>query len=88
MSTTTHAESMSTEAETPAQPKKSFFQEEIWGAVLAGPVLGGLVRWLTDWPWWIASAPGAVVIVLILIYEYGWKRRKRKTEAAVGVSSG
>ncbi len=81
MNTTNHPDAMNVDAEAPTQPKKSEFREEIWGAVLAGPVLGGLVRWMTDWPWWIASAPGVAAIILILIYAYGWKRRRRDAGA-------
>lgn len=55
------AMSTDTESTAPAQKKGDFW---VWAGVLFGVAEINLIRWLTDWPWWIYSAPAVGVGVI------------------------
>ena len=64
----------------PQAGKQRKFWRGTWGGVLAAAVVSKLIRQLTDWPWWIVSATGIVMMAAILVYEWS-KRRRVKAEA-------
>lgn len=77
MNTTIYPDTMSSDAEPTAPQRESWMMT--WGPVLTGAVTVTLIQRLTDWPWWIVSAAGVVIIAAVLVCEWS-KRRRREAE--------
>ena len=83
MNTPNYPDTMSADAEPLAQKQRKFWRGT-WGGVLAAAVTASLILRLTDWPSWIVSAAGVVIIAAVLVCE--WSKRRRVK--AAGSSSG
>ncbi|WP_419837361.1 hypothetical protein [Candidatus Poriferisodalis sp.] len=51
-----------------------------WFGYVVMAMIWRAVLWLTGWPWWVLSAPAAVIAGCILMYAWA----KRRPEAAGG----